>query len=248
MKITSRGENATLDKILESANTKLLQVMFDPAPTGELARMAADKGYPSLDQAVKMLKAAKPAAPPRERRSWRRVEPRVKPGSPHCDRGSRLARAPRPLAGRPLGSTDGGVRRLASCARAQCLQSEQDPRHIYQASGEVQRRQCARGIRATWESALALFREAHAALRAGDREGLSHGMNEHRSDLCLGPLEDVPAEALPYLELEPLRLPEGTTRQKTCALQRGADACTTSGATARRSKLKAAPRIEGEDP
>ena len=64
VKITTRGENATLDRILESANAKLLQVMFDPAPTGELARMAADKGYPSLDQAVKMLKVAKPAAAP----------------------------------------------------------------------------------------------------------------------------------------------------------------------------------------
>ena len=62
VKITSRGENATLDKILESANSKLLQVMFDQAPTGELARMASDKGYSSLDQAVKVLKTAKPTA------------------------------------------------------------------------------------------------------------------------------------------------------------------------------------------
>ena len=62
VKITTRGENATLDKILESANAKLLQVMFDQAPAGELARMASDKGYSSLDQAVKMLKTAKPTA------------------------------------------------------------------------------------------------------------------------------------------------------------------------------------------
>jgi tetratricopeptide (TPR) repeat protein len=56
IKITTKGEDATLDAILQSANSKLLSVMFDPAPD-ELTRMAAEKGsYDSLNQAVKLLK------------------------------------------------------------------------------------------------------------------------------------------------------------------------------------------------
>ncbi|MFP3869529.1 MAG: tetratricopeptide repeat protein [Syntrophobacteria bacterium] len=56
--ITTKGEDASLDKILQSAHAKLLQVMFDPAPD-ELTRMAAEKeSYSNLDRAVKLLKDA----------------------------------------------------------------------------------------------------------------------------------------------------------------------------------------------
>lgn len=56
IKITTKGEDVTMDNILQSANAKLLSVMFDPAPD-ELTRMAAEKGsYDNLNQAIKMLK------------------------------------------------------------------------------------------------------------------------------------------------------------------------------------------------
>ncbi|WP_456473663.1 tetratricopeptide repeat protein, partial [Desulfolithobacter sp.] len=57
IKITTRGKNAPMDKILQSAHNKLLKVMFDPAPVDELTRMQAEKDpYSNLNQAVKMLK------------------------------------------------------------------------------------------------------------------------------------------------------------------------------------------------
>ncbi|WDP84026.1 MAG: tetratricopeptide repeat protein [Desulfobacter sp.] len=57
IKITTKGENASMDKIVESAHAKLLQVMFDPAPVDELNRAAAEKdSYSSLNQAMKMIK------------------------------------------------------------------------------------------------------------------------------------------------------------------------------------------------
>lgn len=56
VKVTTKGEHAAMDKILESVNAKLLSVMFDPAPD-ELSRMAAEKSsYDNLNQAMKMLK------------------------------------------------------------------------------------------------------------------------------------------------------------------------------------------------
>ncbi|MCF8035504.1 MAG: hypothetical protein K9K62_01400 [Desulfobacteraceae bacterium] len=59
VKITTKGENANMDKILQSANEKLLKVMFDPAPADALARASEDKdSYGSLNQAVKLLKNA----------------------------------------------------------------------------------------------------------------------------------------------------------------------------------------------
>ena len=57
VKITTKGQDANLDKILQSANNKLLKVMFDPAPVDELTRAAAEKdSYSNLNQAIKMLK------------------------------------------------------------------------------------------------------------------------------------------------------------------------------------------------
>ena len=56
VKITTKGEHAAMDKILDSAHNKLLSVMFDPAPD-ELTRMAAEKGsHDNLNQAIKLLK------------------------------------------------------------------------------------------------------------------------------------------------------------------------------------------------
>ncbi|WDP90210.1 MAG: hypothetical protein HUN04_11050 [Desulfobacter sp.] len=63
IKITTKGENAAMDKILDSANAKLLQVMFDPAPVDDLSRAAAEKdSYSNLNQAMKLLKANQTAA------------------------------------------------------------------------------------------------------------------------------------------------------------------------------------------
>ena len=57
IKITTKGEDAILDKILQSAHAKLLQVMFEPGANDELNKMAAEKDdYSNLDRAVKMLK------------------------------------------------------------------------------------------------------------------------------------------------------------------------------------------------
>lgn len=62
IKIITKGENATMDKIIESANAKLLQVMFDPAPVDDLAKASAQKdSYSSLNQAMKMLNDSKAA-------------------------------------------------------------------------------------------------------------------------------------------------------------------------------------------
>ncbi|MBN2419514.1 MAG: hypothetical protein JXL81_09040 [Deltaproteobacteria bacterium] len=58
IKITTKGENAVMDRILESANEKLLKVMFDPVTSDDLTRAAAEGGYESLNQAAKMLKDA----------------------------------------------------------------------------------------------------------------------------------------------------------------------------------------------
>ncbi len=70
IKITTKGKDAVLDKILDSAHAKMLQVMFNPSPTDELSRAAAEKGsYDSLNQAVHLLKNA---ATTRRRGSARR--------------------------------------------------------------------------------------------------------------------------------------------------------------------------------
>lgn len=59
VKITTKGESAPMEKILDSVNNKLLQVMFDPAPTDDISRAAADNNsYNSLNQAVQMLRNA----------------------------------------------------------------------------------------------------------------------------------------------------------------------------------------------
>jgi tetratricopeptide (TPR) repeat protein len=57
VKITTKGKNANMDKIIQSVHSKLLKVMFDPAPVDDLTRAAAEKdSYSNLNQAVKMLK------------------------------------------------------------------------------------------------------------------------------------------------------------------------------------------------
>ena len=57
VKITTKGKNADMDKIIQSVNSKLLKVMFDPAPVDELTKAAAEKdSYSNLNQAIKMLK------------------------------------------------------------------------------------------------------------------------------------------------------------------------------------------------
>ncbi len=57
IKITTKGENASMDKIVQSAHTKLLQVMFDPAPVDDLSKAASEKdSYSNLNQAMKLLK------------------------------------------------------------------------------------------------------------------------------------------------------------------------------------------------
>ncbi len=58
IKITTKGENASMDRILESANEKLLKVMFEPVTADDLTRAAAEGSYDSLNQAAKMLKDA----------------------------------------------------------------------------------------------------------------------------------------------------------------------------------------------
>jgi len=59
IKITTKGENASMDKIIESAHAKLLQVMFDPSPVDDLSKAAAEKdSYSNLNQAMKMLKGS----------------------------------------------------------------------------------------------------------------------------------------------------------------------------------------------
>ena len=58
VKIVTKGENAQLDKIVEAAHNKLLNVMFDPVPSPELTQAAADNSYNNLNQAVQMLRNA----------------------------------------------------------------------------------------------------------------------------------------------------------------------------------------------
>jgi len=62
IKITTKGENASMDRILESANEKLLKVMFEPVAADDLTRAAAEGSYDSLNQAAKMLKDAATSA------------------------------------------------------------------------------------------------------------------------------------------------------------------------------------------
>ncbi len=58
IKITTKGKNAEMDKIIQSAHAKLLQVMFNPAPVDDLSRAAAEKNsYSNLNQAIKMMKS-----------------------------------------------------------------------------------------------------------------------------------------------------------------------------------------------
>lgn len=60
IKITTKGQNANMDKIVQSAHAKLLQVMFDPAPVDELSKMAAEKdSYSNLNKAIDMIKSTK---------------------------------------------------------------------------------------------------------------------------------------------------------------------------------------------
>jgi hypothetical protein len=59
VKITTKGESAVMDAIIQSANEKLLKAMFDPVTSDDLTRAAAEKGsYDSLNQAAKLLKDA----------------------------------------------------------------------------------------------------------------------------------------------------------------------------------------------
>lgn len=71
IKITTKGKDAHLDAILQSAHAKLLQVIFDPAPVDELTRAAAEKdSYSNLNQAVKLLKDAATSQSSRKKSSW----------------------------------------------------------------------------------------------------------------------------------------------------------------------------------
>jgi tetratricopeptide (TPR) repeat protein len=71
IKITTRGKDANLDKILQSAHAKLLKVIFDPAPVDELTRAAAEKdSYSNLNQAVQLLKGAAASRRSKGKRSW----------------------------------------------------------------------------------------------------------------------------------------------------------------------------------
>ena len=58
VKIITKGQNAQLDKILQAAHAKLLNVMFDPAPSPELTRAASENSYSNLNQAVQLLRNA----------------------------------------------------------------------------------------------------------------------------------------------------------------------------------------------
>ncbi|MEJ2659186.1 MAG: tetratricopeptide repeat protein [Desulfobacteraceae bacterium] len=62
IKITTKGESAVLDNIIQSANAKLLQVMFDPTPADELSQLRAEKKYDNLDKAMQLMKAVKKGA------------------------------------------------------------------------------------------------------------------------------------------------------------------------------------------
>ncbi len=71
IKITTKGKDATMDKILQSAHAKLLKVIFDPAPVDELTKAAAEKdSYSNLNQAVKLLKDAASSRSSKKKSSW----------------------------------------------------------------------------------------------------------------------------------------------------------------------------------
>ena len=57
VKITTKGESAMMDKILQSANAKLLTIMFDAATKDELGKLRAEKKYDNLNEAMKLMKA-----------------------------------------------------------------------------------------------------------------------------------------------------------------------------------------------
>ncbi|THB72612.1 MAG: tetratricopeptide repeat protein [Gammaproteobacteria bacterium] len=56
VKITTKGSDANMDSIIQSANAKLLNVMFDSSGADELKRFSQEKGYENLDRAAKLLK------------------------------------------------------------------------------------------------------------------------------------------------------------------------------------------------
>ena len=56
VKITTKGTNANMDAIIQSANAKLLNVMFDSSGADDLKRAQQEKGYENLDRAAKLLK------------------------------------------------------------------------------------------------------------------------------------------------------------------------------------------------
>ncbi|MBN1377634.1 MAG: tetratricopeptide repeat protein [Gammaproteobacteria bacterium] len=62
VKITTKGESAALDRILESANSKLLNIMFEASTNQELEKLRAEKKYENLDEAMKLLKEDKKSA------------------------------------------------------------------------------------------------------------------------------------------------------------------------------------------
>ncbi len=60
VKITAKGEDKQMDKIIDSVNAYLLKMMFEPAQPDELTRAEVEKGgYPNLDKAIEMLKLDK---------------------------------------------------------------------------------------------------------------------------------------------------------------------------------------------
>ena len=56
VKITTKGKDANMDAIIQSANAKLLNVMFDSSGADDLKRAQQEKGYENLDRAAKLLK------------------------------------------------------------------------------------------------------------------------------------------------------------------------------------------------
>ncbi|WP_353661671.1 hypothetical protein [Hydrogenimonas sp. SS33] len=60
VKITAKGDDKQMDKIIDSVNAYLLKMMFEPAQPDELTRAEVEKGgYPNLDKAIEMLKLDK---------------------------------------------------------------------------------------------------------------------------------------------------------------------------------------------
>ncbi len=56
VKITTKGKDANMDAIIQSANAKLLNVMFDSSGADDLKQFSQEKGYDNLDRAAKQLK------------------------------------------------------------------------------------------------------------------------------------------------------------------------------------------------